>query len=282
MALRILHHKTFALTALWGALLLLPLSLTAQTTISVTNANLAQGQFPVAPGSLATAFSVGGNFVGIPGGADGVGAASIPLPFNLQGVVVEVDSLPAALLYVREGNVAGGVPGQINFQVSWGTAFGRLPIRVLVNGAQVASGFINVTDAAPGLFRFFEPGDPPRGIISNSDFSLNGPDNRAQRGSFLIAWGTGPGPFDVTVADGDIPPAGTLPTPELDVVCYLSVAEVVPATALQSTFVGLWQINIPIPNLAYLSGEVPLFCMVRTPGSAQGIPTNTIKLWIAE
>ncbi|MDA1314529.1 MAG: hypothetical protein O2968_14410 [Acidobacteria bacterium] len=282
MALRIRHNKIFVLTTLLGALLLPPLSLTAQTTIAVTDATQGQGLFPVAPGSLATASSIGGNFVGIPGGAAGIGAETIPLPFNLQGVVVEVDGLPAALLFAREGNVAGGIPGQINFQVSWGTAFGRVPIRVLVNGVEVASGFMNVTDAAPALFAFFDGGNPRQGIISNSDFSLNGPDNRAQRGSFLIAWGTGPGPFDVAVADGDIPPAGTLPAPELDVVCYLSVAEVVPATALQSAFVGLWQINIPIPNLSYLSGEVPLFCMVRTPGSATGIPTNTVKLWIAE
>lgn len=283
MNLRRLPFQAFLLSALWSALLLLPVSLAGQTDIAVTNATLDQGQFPVAPGSLATAFSVGGNFDGIPGGANGVSADAIPLPVNLQGVVVEVNGAPAPVLFAREGDVANEVPGQVNFQVPAATPFGRVTIRILVNGAEVASGFMNVTDVAPGLFRFFEPGDPPRGIISNADFSVNSQENPAQRGSFIIAWGTGPGPFDVAVPDGDIPPAGVTPVPQLDVVCYLSVEEIVPTTALQSSNVALWQINIPIPaNRSFLTGEVPLFCMVRTPGSEQGIPTNTVKLWIAE
>lgn len=283
MNLRRLFPHALFLSALCGALLLLPTALMAQAGIAVTNATLDQGQFPVAPGSLATAFSVGGDFDGVPGGANGVSAETIPLPVNLQGVVIEVNNVPSPVLFAREGDVANEIPGQANFQVPASTPFGRVSIRVLVNGTEVASGFMNVTDVAPGLFRFFEPGDPPRGIISNSDFSVNGPDNPAQRGSFIIAWGTGPGPFDVAVPDGDVPPAGVTPVPQLDVVCYLSVAEIVPTTALQSSNVALWQINIPIPaNLSYLSGEVPLYCMVRTPGTEQGIPTNTIKLWIAE
>jgi len=277
-----LSSKAFSLSALWGVLLLLPLlpaTLSGQTGIAVTNATLAQGQFPVAPRSLATAFSVGGDFDGIPGGAAGVSAASIPLPFNLQGVVVEVDGAPSAILFAREGDVANEIPGQINFQVPSTTSIGRVTIRVLVDGVEIASGFMSVIEASPGLFWFFDP-ETQQGIISNADGSLNGPDNPASiDDGFFTAWGTGPGEFSVAVADGDVPPAGTLPAPLLEVVCYVSVEEVTPVTALQGQFVGLWQINIPIPNVSFVTGQVPLFCIVREPGTTVGIVTNTVSVY---
>ena len=276
---RRLFSQALLFSALCGALLLLPAALTAQTGIAVTNATLAQGQFPVAPRSLATAFSVGGDFDGIPGGGGGVSATVIPLPFNLDGVVVEVDGAPAAILFAREGDNAGGVPGQINFQVPSTTSIGRVAIRVLVNGVEVATGFMNVIEASPGLFWFFDP-DTQQGIISNADGTLNGPDNPASLSDgFFTAWGTGPGEFDIAVPDGDVPAAGTLPAPLLEVVCFLSVEEVTPSTALQGQFVGLWQINVPIPNASFLTGQVPLFCIVREPGTSVGIVTNTVSVY---
>ena len=77
----------------------------AQAQIAVVNSAGSRAGYPVAPGSLASAY---GAFAG----AATEAAAALPLPITLGGVMVTVGGLPAPLLYVSEG--------QINLQIPWG------------------------------------------------------------------------------------------------------------------------------------------------------------------
>ena len=247
--------------------------------IAVVNAASFQAQFPVAPGSLVSGFAVNPTtqapqiFAGAPTGEN---AASIPLPATLGGVQVLVNNVAAPMLFVRAGALgASPVQGQVNFQIPGATPEGKHAVRVLVNGTEVASGFVNVFNVGPGLF--FNAADPVLpGIVQNfPGFALNGPSSPTTRGGVVIAYGTGQGPLDVAVADGNSPGA-TPARPTLPVKCFVGVEEVTPDTAMQPEFVSLWQLNVPIPQAPSVSGRMPFFCTVG------GISTNVVSIWVAE
>jgi uncharacterized protein (TIGR03437 family) len=247
--------------------------------IAVVNAASFQAQFPVAPGSLVSGFAVDPStqaaqiFVGAPAGEN---APSIPLPATLGGVQVLVNNVASPLLFVRAGALgANPVQGQVNFQIPGATPEGKHAVRVLVNGTEVASGFVNVFNVGPGLF--FNGADPVLpGIVQNfPGFALNGPSSPTTRGGVVIAYGTGQGPLDVAVADGNNPGA-TAARPTLAVKCFVGVEEVTPDTAMQPEFVSLWQLNVPIPQAPSVSGRMPFFCTVG------GISTNVVSIWVAE
>lgn len=251
----------------------------AQVGIVVVNAASFQAQFPVAPGSLVSGFAVDPTtqapqiFAGAPAGEN---AASIPLPATLGGVQVLVNNVAAPMLFVRAGALgANPVQGQVNFQIPGATPEGKHAVRVLVNGTEVASGFVNVFNVGPGLF--FNAADPVLpGIVQNfPGFALNGPGSPTTRGGVVIAYGTGQGPLDVAVADGNNPGA-TAARPTLAVKCFIGVEEVTPDTAMQPEFVSLWQLNVPIPQAPSVSGRMPFFC------TAGGISTNVVSIWVAE
>ena len=247
--------------------------------IAVVNAASFQAQFPVAPGSLVSGFAVDPStqaaqiFAGAP---EGENAPSIPLPTTIGGVQVLVNNVAAPLLFVRAGTLgANPVQGQANFQIPGATPEGKQAVRVLVNGTEVASGFVNVFNVGPGLF--FNAADPVLpGIVQNfPGFALNWPSSPTTRGGVVIAYGTGQGPLDVAVADGNNPGA-TPARPTLAVTCFVGVEEVTPDTVMQPEFVSLWQLNVPIPQAPSVSGRMPFFCTVG------GISTNVVSIWVAE
>ncbi len=260
---------------------LLP-SLQAQVGIAVVNAASFAAQFPVAPGSLVSGFAVNSStqaaqiFAGAPNGES---AAGIPLPTTIRGVQVLVNNVASPLLFVRRGNLGVNPPiaGQVNFQIPTATPEGKHTVRVVVDGTEVATGSVNVFNIGPGLF--FNSADPVfPGIVQNfPSFELNDAAHRTTRGGVVIAYGTGQGPVDVAVADGNAPPPGMTVNATSPAKCFVGVEEVTPAfSGLQGSFVSLWQLNIPIPNVPSVSGRMPLFC------TSGGISTNVVSIWVAE
>jgi uncharacterized protein (TIGR03437 family) len=210
------------------------------------------------------------------GGPAGENASAIPLPTSLSSLQVLVNNVAAPLLFARAGALgANPVQGQVNFQIPGATPEGKRTVRVLVNGTEVASGFVNVFNVGPGLF--FSGADPVLpGIVQNfPGFGLNTAASPTTRGGVVIAYGTGQGPLDVAVADGNNPGA-TPARPTLAVKCFIGVEEVTPDTAMQTQFVGLWQLNVPIPQAPSVSGRMPFFCTVG------GISTNVVSIWVAQ
>src|ERR1019366_140115 len=90
----------------------------------------------ISPGALATAFGTGFG--------SAILSASAPLPTSAGGVAVTINGQPAPLYYVS--------PGQINFQVPWGTATGPASVVVTVNGGAGNTVQVPVVTAGPGLF----------------------------------------------------------------------------------------------------------------------------------
>lgn len=207
----------------------------AQAQIAVVNAASSKAGYPVAPGSLVSAY---GDFTG----ASPESAASLPLPTTLGGATVTVGGISARLLYVSAG--------QINLQIPWGVSLVQpaAPIVVTVGGNTV-QGLVLLAEADPGLFGV---------VVNNADGSINSMDNPAPPGGAVIVYGTGIGPVDNPQDDG-VPPA-ELSTGAQPVRAFFGGAEGrVYWSGLAPGFVGLWQLNLQIPALPpTAAGPLPL------------------------
>jgi len=244
---------------------------------SVVNAATFQAGVPVAAGGLATLFGSGlTQTTGQPSGQ------SWPTALAGREVVVN-DSTLAPLSY------AG--PGQINLQVPSSTPTGtqRIAVRTADTGELLAGGSLSVAVISPGLFT----NASGQAAAYNQDWTLNGatssscPSCRpAPKGSVVMLFGTGQGPVNPTVADGAPAPSDplsyTVAVATTDGKTCLT-AQVSTCIAIGSTFgeisytglapglVGVWQINVKIPEGA-LSGTVPIRVVVDgTPGNLANI-----------
>lgn len=259
--------KSVLIPSCVSALVLLALSMPAygQTGVAVVNAASFKAGAPVAPGSLASAFPTDGVFTG----ATQTAAPSLPLGTELGGTTVTLaGSLSAPLLFVSEG--------QINFQVPSGAPAGQHTISVAVGGAEVASGTVNVVDQWPGIF--FNPADPLEpGAVLNGDSSLNTPDNAEARGGVLVVFGTGQGPLDNAITDGE--PAGSDPLSSTTGTVTANISGFdapVLFSGMAPGFVGLWQVNVQIPADLPVTGLSALFLSVN------GLPSNIVSVQISE
>ncbi len=244
---------------------------------AATNAATFQSGAPVAQGGLAT----------LTGGALAASTATSPggaWPSVLADRTVEInDQLPAPLSLVSAG--------QVNFQVPSSAPLGteRVAVRTADTNELVAGGSILIGNVSPGLFTAAESGSG-QGLIFNQDGSLNGPSNPAPVGSTITLFGTGQGQVSPAVADGTPAPgppmASTVAVPTsngnscLTVQPSLCVAigtgfGTVQASGLAPGYVGLWQINVTIPQGIATGGNVPL--RVVLDGSPSNIVTVAVK-----
>ena len=190
----------------------------------------------ISPGALAT---VWGTF-----GAS-AGATAAPWPATFNGVTVSVNGTQAPVYYVS--------PGQINFQVPWGTATGTAAVQVGVNGGSSNTLNVPVVSAGPGLFF-----SGSAAIVQNQDYSLNGPSNAAAGGSYIFAYLTGSGPVSPPVADGTVAPESPLATATATASAKIGTANAqVAFTGLTPGFIGLVQMNIVVPS-GLAPGDYPL------------------------
>jgi uncharacterized protein (TIGR03437 family) len=122
----------------------------------------------------------------------------------------------------------------------------------------------------------------------NQNGSLNGPSNPATRGSVISVFGTGQGPVQPAVGSGQAAPsspplATSIATPTSDGAKCLTVQPSV-CVAIGSTFgdvlfsglapgfVGLWQLNVRIPEAAVNGDTVPIRPIIRgRPGNVSTV-----------
>ncbi len=166
----------------------------AQSTQTVVVVNYAgfTGTFPVAPGSIASAY---GNFGNLPTTAL---QTLNPMPKELAGVRLRVDGVDAPLYFVS--------PSQINFVVPWSVPAGNHDLEVVMSSSTVARGTVKVYDIAPGLASS-DTSPRRQGIIQNQDYAINGPAAPARKGEVIQIYATGCGAVQPAVQDG-APPAG--------------------------------------------------------------------------
>jgi uncharacterized protein (TIGR03437 family) len=233
----------------------------AFTANAVTNgASFADG---LTRGSVATIF--GANLA--PEGP-GTGAAFVPLPTSLNGVMVTVDSFPAPLWYVSSG--------QINFQMPWEAALAGTSTIQIYNGLGVSEAVpVMLSPYAPGIFEYSQAVGDTEGVITHADYSLVSAAQPAVPGEQIIVWMTGFGDVAVVPDSGFGSPLGatvtTLPTATLS-----GFGVTVTYAGLTYGAIGLAQVQIQLP--ATLPAGNPLSLQVTAGGTA----SQMVPLWVKQ
>ena len=204
----------------------------AAEAAAVNGASFAAGQ-PVAPGSLVSLF---GSFTG----SVTASALSIPLSRKLGETELFVANSAVPLLYVS--------PLQINFQAPRQTAISQVLVEARVAGKTIARATMTVIPTAPGLF-----------AVLNQDSKPNSATNPAKRGQVLQIYATGQGEVSPAVEDGAAPAADKLSvTAATPTVAIGGKPAKVQFSGLAPDFVGVWQLNVVVPDDAPVGNNVPL------------------------
>ncbi len=210
---------------------------------------------PLSAGSIATAF---GTNLAIATTSSTV----VPLPFSLSSVTVRMNGLAVPLFFVA--------PGQVAFQIPWeyaNSAQAALSIDV-GSVAGVAQSFALGT-ASPAIFTIPPTGKGQGAIV----IAVTGELRAAARGEVVSIYCTGLGSVSNRPATGaaglDTPLSMTTTTP---VVMIDGKPAQVLFSGLAPTFVGLYQVNVRVPDNA-ASGVVPVTIAV---GSAASVAVTMV------
>ena len=231
----------------------------AQAPGPVTIVNYAgyTGDFPVAPGSIASAY---GNFGNVPTTAL---QTFSPMPRELAGVRLRVNGVDAPLYFVSAA--------QINFVTPVESQNGVQTVEVVSGGTVVARGTARIFGLAPGLAADTSP--TRQGIIQNQNFSTNSATARARRGEVIVIYATGCGATMPAVQNG-VPPT-ELSRAMANVEVYMSVEKAaVQFAGAHPLFPGICQINAVVPDRSFLTGPTPLYVTVGN------VPSNLVSFWV--
>ncbi len=228
--------------------------------IAIVNAASFRGEQPVAPGSIISIF---GGF----GTTATTVAPGFPLPTELAGVRVSVNNANVPLIFVSRT--------QINVQLPAGLAPGRYNVRV-TTAQNESNGVIRIMAAAPGVFPLAGTENPPRGAILNQDgVTVNSAATPAARGSVIIIYCTGAGAFERAVPDANANPGEinrSVSTPQVFIAGV--EAEVLFSGRAPSLVSGAWQINVRIPDRAFIRGQAVMQVF------QDGVDSNEVSVFV--
>ncbi len=232
----------------------------APQVAAVNAANYISGR-PLAPGAFAALFpSVNTNPI-----ANGTASQTgYPLPTTLADTQVLINGTPSALFYVSPGQINVPLPlslpsgGTVDLQVV------RQSTGQIYGGAEIA-----LATASPGLFT---SGGTGTGAVAalNQDNSVNSVTNPVPRGQVVQLFGTGQGAVQNAPADGTAS-AGLAPTtntPQVLIGSTFVPAANVQYSGLAPDLVGVWQINVLVPENAITGSDVPIQVFMNS------IPSN--------
>jgi uncharacterized protein (TIGR03437 family) len=118
--------------------------------------------------------------------------------------------------------------------------------------------------------------NPPRGAILNQDgVTVNSAATPAPRGSVIIIYATGPGAFERPVPDTAANPGEinrTVSTPQVFIGGV--EAEVLFSGRAPGLVSGAWQMNVRIPDRAFLRGQVVLQVF------QDGVDSNEVSVFV--
>lgn len=211
-------------------------------------------------------------------------ASSTPLARTLGSTQVLVNNVPAPLFYVA--------PGQINFQVPYSLLPGQLAtVQVVSNGKTGNLRSLNITAVAPVLLSFVSFIEGNYGVVVNTaDRSLTLPggtmvpgyvSHPARPGDIITIYAIGLGQISTTAVEGQ----AALPSPVSTISGVTALfgggflgagATATPLfTGLTPTAVGLYQINVRIPDNTPLGAAVPVSVSVG------GVVSNTVNIAVS-
>lgn len=202
----------------------------------------------------------------------------VPLPRELADVQVLVNGQPAPLYLVS--------PFQINFLMPMNTpTSGTAEVQVMrqSTGQIIAISNVPMERVSPALF---VQGGALEGQLAaiNQDGSINSPSSRARRGQYVTLFGTGQGFVPNAPPDGT-PPAGPLPTEERPRVLiggpdFLQDSDI-QYSGLAPGLVGVWQLNVRIPEATAPSAAVEVAIQLRSVNSNRTTGNRIIRTTIA-
>jgi uncharacterized protein (TIGR03437 family) len=217
---------------------------------------LYQPFWPMAPGMIAALYSTGNlhQF-----GGPGQGASTVPLPTSLNGVQVLFNNVATPLFF------AG--PDQINFQIPWGAPQnGTADVQVIeqASGRVLGDSLVEMGSASPGIFT--QAGDGiGAAVAQNQDGSLNTATNPAEQGSVITVYATGLGFLSNAPPDGQAP-GGPVPTQRPPIV-IMGTGSIPPENiqycGLAPTLVGVWQLNLKIPDTTITLPDNPVQVIIN-------------------
>ncbi len=240
----------------------------------VTNA--ASGKSRVTPGMIGSLWPAGNAYGSVTQSFNEL-PTPLPLPTTLSDLQVLVNDSPAPLFFVS--------PGQINFQVpSTISNSGTIEVQVVRPSKDqiLGASTVNVELSSPGLFTNDGTGGGQVAAL-NQDNSRNSSSNPAVKNTVVQIFGTGPGYVPNSPADGTLV-SGLYPTeskPQVWMESSYVSADNVEFSGLAPGLVGVWQINVRIPEkLAPIKpNEVPVFIEYRSRRSLeQGMKVTTIAV----
>ena len=205
-------------------------------------------------------------------------ASSLPLGDELGGLRVFVNNQPAPVYYASYN--------QVNFQIPYNAAAGDAVVRVERDGQRGNQISTRIVRGAPRLLRL---GIADYGIAVNQDGSFPIPATPgvnarpARTGDTLVFYAIGLGPTDGNVASGAASPGSPLarvPGNHRVVFGFAGpfghdAVEITPMfVGLTPNFVGLYQINVTVPDGAPTGSAVPV-ALVTDDG-----PSNRVTIAI--
>jgi uncharacterized protein (TIGR03437 family) len=193
-------------------------------------------------------------------------AMSVPIPTELSGVSVSANGILAPLFYVSAA--------QINFQVPW-EMLGQTQanIVVTVNGSSSTAQTVGLYGPNPGIFTLNASGAGQGAIQIANTAIFAAPAHPAMRGEYLTIDCSGLGDVSPRPATGA--PAPISPLSNTLVSPYVTIGGVIAPlsfSGLAPGFVGLYQVNVQVPNAAPSGGQVPVGISIG------GVSSNVVTI----
>jgi uncharacterized protein (TIGR03437 family) len=245
--------------------------------VSLATCNILASR-PLAPGMIAALFSlsnVANSFA-----SSTTTFSTLPVPVVLGDTQVTVNGVPAPLFFVS--------PSQINFVIpieapTSGDA--TLNVSRASTGQILGSTLVPMAPASPGLFTLDASGSGQIAAV-NQDGSINGQSHPAPWNSIVSFYGTGSGLVPNEPADG-VAPTGALSTsatPQVVIGDQYVPAGNVTYSGLAPGLVGVWQLNVKIPNTVVpTTATAPTQVFIQFESVFSGGPLfgRAVTMWVS-
>jgi uncharacterized protein (TIGR03437 family) len=212
---------------------------------------------PIAPGGLISIY--GSKLAGGP-----LAAPTLPLPINLAGSSIIIAGVPMPLVYASDG--------QVNAVVPFETPVNK-PQQVIVNTGTSYSNAqtVNVASAAPGIFVLNVAGQGAIvGVDASGAQTLADASHPVKAGDAITIYCTGLGQVTPPVPTGSPAPSDSVSSTVKPVSVTIGgvPANNVLFAGLTPQFVGLYQVNVIVPDGVPPGNQVPVVVTAEGQSSA--------------
>lgn len=202
-------------------------------------------------------------------------AQPIPLPRVLADTEVLVNNRPVPLYFVS--------PGQINFLVPMNTpdsGFADVQVIRASTGEVIAAGFLPLARVSPALFAATDQGQV---AALNQDGTPNSPGNPARPGQVISLFGTGQGFVPNAPPDGELATGltATAVRPRVLINSGFVDDSFIEYSGLAPSLVGVWQINVRIPESVPTRNDIDVVVEMRSVFSNSGTGGKLLRTTIA-